>query len=155
MLGCMTPSFDIVVHGVPAPQGSKKGGYSAKTGKTFVYEQNSKTQKSWRQDVIAAAVAVRESAGFEMLDGPVQIVIYFRLPRPASVKVSKRPFPAVKPDIDKILRNTLDGLTQAGVYRDDAQVVDLFVQKRYANDDPAGSPGATVHVGLVALPEII
>ena len=151
----MTPSANLVVHGVPAPQGSKKGGYSAKTGKTFVYEQNSKTQKSWRQDVIAAAVALRELHSFETLDGPVQIVIYFRLPRPASVKVSRRPYPAVKPDVDKLLRNTLDALTQAGIYRDDAQVVDLFVQKRYATDDPAGSPGATIRVGLVALPEII
>ena len=105
--------------------------------------------------MIAAAVAVRESAGLETLDGPVQIVIYFRLPRPASVKLSRRPFPAVKPDVDKLLRNTLDTLTQAGIYRDDAQVVDLFVQKRYATDDPAGAPGATIHVGLVALPEII
>ena len=151
----MTPSFDIVVHGVPAPQGSKKGGYSPKTGKTFVYEQNSKTQKSWRQDVIAAAVQFRELHGLETLDGPVGVVIYFRLPRPASVDIRRRPFPAVKPDMDKLIRNTLDGLTQAGVYRDDAQVVDLFAQKRYATDDPAGGPGATISVTLVKPPEII
>lgn len=151
----MAASFDIVVHGVPAPQGSKKGGFSAKTGKTFVYEQNSKTQKSWRQDVIAAAVALREANGLETLDGPIHLFVEFRLPRPASVRVAKRPYPAVKPDMDKLLRNTLDGLTQAGIYRDDAQVVDLFAQKRYATDDPAGAPGATVRVGLVAMPEII
>lgn len=151
----MTLRLDLVVHGVPAPQGSKRGGFSAKTGKTFVYEQNSKTQKSWRQDVIAAAVKLRESGGMETLDGPVSIFIRFRLPRPASVKISKRPFPAVKPDVDKLIRNTLDGLTQAGVYRDDAQVVDLFVEKRYATDDPDGGPGAIIHVSLVAAPVII
>lgn len=151
----MTPSFDIVVHGVPAPQGSKKGGYSAKTGKTFVYEQNSKTQKSWRQDVIAAATQMRRDLGADTFDGPVSVVIHFRLPRPASVNIRRRPFPAVKPDMDKLVRNTLDGLTQAGVYRDDAQVVDLFVQKRYATDDPGGAPGATVCVTLVKPPEII
>ena len=151
----MTPSFDLVVHGVPAPQGSKKGGFSAKTGKTFVYEQNSKTQKSWRQDVIAAAVALRELHGFETLDGPLELTVEFRLPRPASVNIRRRPYPGVKPEIDKLLRNTLDGLTQAGIYRDDAQVVNLGAFKRYATDDPAGSPGATIRVGLVALPEII
>ncbi len=151
----MTPSFDVVVHGVPAPQGSKKGGYSAKSGKTFVYEQNSKTQKSWRQDVIAAAVQMREACGMETLDGPVQLFIEFRLPRPASVKIAKRPFPAVKPDIDKLIRNTLDGLTQAGVYRDDAQVVNLSVQKLYATDEPGGGPGAVIHVALLKPPEII
>jgi crossover junction endodeoxyribonuclease RusA len=146
---------DIVVRGVPAPQGSKNSGYSVKTGKTFVYEQNSKTQKSWRQDVIAAAVAVRELSQLQTLDGPVSVQVMFRLPRPASVSIRRRPFPCVKPDIDKILRNTLDGLTQAGIYRDDAQVIDLYVRKMYATDDPDGAPGATIRVGLVALPEII
>lgn len=151
----MAPFLDIVVHGVPAPQGSKKGGYSPKTGKTFVYEQNSKTQKSWRQDVIAAAVAAREAVTLDTFDGPIYVVVSFRLPRPASVSISRRPYPAVKPDIDKILRNTLDGLTQAGVYRDDAQVIEIYMKKRYATDDPDGSPGASIRVGLVAAPEII
>ena len=151
----MTRSIDIVVHGVPAPQGSKRGGFSAETGKTFVYEQNSKTQKSWRQDVIAAAVELREAGDWGTLDGPVQVTIFFRMPRPASVSIRRRPFPCVKPDIDKITRNTLDALTQAYIYRDDAQIVDLFVQKRYATDDPGGAPGATIRVALVALPEII
>jgi len=151
----MIPRVNFVVHGVPAPQGSKRGGFSAKTGKTFVYEQNNKTQKSWRQDVIAAAVAMREAAPFETFDGPIELAIQFRLPRPASVNVRRRPFPAVKPDMDKLLRNTLDGLTQAGIYRDDAQVINLAATKRYATDDPNGSPGATIQVSLVPLPEII
>lgn len=151
----MAAFFDIVVHGTPAPQGSKKGGYSAKTGKTFVYEQNSKTQKSWRQDVIAAAVQMREAAKLETLDGPMYVVVTFRLPRPASVNIRRRPFPCVKPDMDKLLRNTLDGLTQAGVYRDDAQIVKIFAEKRYATDDPDGSPGASIRVGVLDPPEII
>lgn len=151
----MTPSLDIVVHGTPAPQGSKRGGVSSKTGKTFVYEQNSKTQTSWRQDVIKAATEQRDAVGLETLDGPVFVAVWFRLPRPASVNVRRRPYPCVKPDIDKLLRNTLDGLKQAGVYRDDAQVIQVQVAKRYATDDPAGAPGATVRVGLVPLPEII
>jgi Holliday junction resolvase RusA-like endonuclease len=151
----MTRSIDRVVHGVPAPQGSKRGGVSAKTGKSFGYEQDSKTQKSWRQDVIAAAVALREAGDFETLDGPIELQVEFRLPRPASVNIRRRPHPCVKPDMDKLLRNTLDGLTQAGIYRDDAQVINLWSAKRYATDDPNGSPGATIRVALVALPEII
>lgn len=151
----MAPSFDFIVHGTPAPQGSKRGGYSAKSGKTFVYEQNSKTQASWRQDVIAAAVQMREAQSLETLDGPIEMSLEFRLPRPASVNIRRRPFPCVKPDMDKLLRNTLDGLTQAGVYRDDAQVIRVCVTKLYATDDPNGSPGATIRVALVPLPEII
>lgn len=105
--------------------------------------------------MIAAAVQLREANDLPTLEGPIEVAIRFRLPRPASVKIAKRPFPAVKPDVDKLLRNTLDALTQAGIYRDDAQVVDLYVEKRYATDDPGGAPGAIVHVGLVTLPEII
>jgi crossover junction endodeoxyribonuclease RusA len=121
----------------------------------FVYEKNSKAQKSWRQDVVAAAVEFRQLHGLDTFDAPVSVAIFLRMPRPASVNVKRRPFPCVKPDADKVARNTLDALTQAAIYRDDAQVVDLFVSKRYATDDPHGSPGATIRVSLVPLPEII
>lgn len=151
----MTPLLRFEVSGVPAPQGSKRGGVSAKTGKTFVYEQNSKTQSNWRQDVLRAAKEARAAAYLDTIEDAVQLVVEFRLPRPASVPIRRRPYPAVKPDIDKLLRNTLDALTQAQVYRDDAQVIQLRVAKRYATDDPDGSPGATIWVGLVHPPEII
>jgi Holliday junction resolvase RusA-like endonuclease len=154
MIVFMTPSLVFEVHGDPAPQGSKNAGVS-KAGKGFVYEQNSKTQTQWRQDVVNAGVAARDVVGHETFDGPVAVVLLLRLRRPLSVKIAKRPFPCVKPDIDKITRNCLDGLKQAGVYRDDAQVINLFVQKRYATDDVAGAPGASVRVELVPLPEII
>jgi crossover junction endodeoxyribonuclease RusA len=154
MIVLMTPSLAFEVHGDPAPQGSKNAGVS-RAGKGFVYEQNSKTQTNWRQDVVKFAVAAREAAGHETFDAPVSVIMLLRLRRPASVKISRRPYPAVKPDIDKITRNCLDALKQAGVYRDDAQVINLFVQKRYATDDVAGSPGATIRVELVPIPEII
>ena len=54
-----------------------------------------------------------------------------------------------------MIRNTLDGLKSAGIYRDDAQVINLVAQQRYANDDPDGAPGASIHVSLVDPPEII
>ena len=143
------------VFGIAAPQGSKRGGVSAITGKTFVYEQNSKRQSEWRRDVIDTTVRVRELEGWGTLDGCIEVDIEFRLPRPASVKISKRPYPNVKPDLDKITRNTLDGLKQAGMFTDDAQVINLSVSKRYAGDTPSQSPGATIRVGLVPLPVII
>jgi Holliday junction resolvase RusA-like endonuclease len=151
----MTPLLSFEVSGVPAPQGSKRGGVSSKTGKTFVYEQNSKTQSNWRQDVLRAAKEARAAGCLDIVEGAVWLRVEFRLPRPASVSIRKRPHPAVKPDVDKLLRNTMDGLTQAQVYRDDAQVVALQVSKRYATDDPEGSPGATIWVGVVPAPEII
>lgn len=155
MIVLMAPSLAFEVHGDPAPQGSKNAGVGKISGKAFVYEQNSRTQTNWRQDVVKYAIQAREAAGHETFDGPVEVWLELRLRRPASVKISKRPFPSVKPDLDKIARNSLDALKQAGVYRDDAQVINLHVTKRYATDDAAGGPGASVRVSLVAFPEII
>lgn len=151
----MAPSLSFRVYGTPAPQGSKNAGVSPKTGKTFVYEQNSKTQTQWRQDVVAAGQVARQAENWQTASGSTRVAIKFLMPRPASVKVSKRPYPCVKPDIDKITRNTLDALKQAGIYTDDASVIDLQVAKRYATNDPDGAPGALIRVDLVPDPVII
>jgi len=155
ILSRMTPLLTFNVLGTPAPQGSKNARYNPKTGKTFVYEQNSEAQRSWRQDVLNAAVIARRALNLETIETAVWVDIEFRLPRPTSVSLRRRPYPNVKPDGDKLQRNTWDALTQAGVFRDDALVVNWRASKRYATDDPLGAPGATIRVGLVPPPEII
>ena len=67
------------------------------------------------------------------LIGPVRVSLVFFIERPKSVK---REHPSVRPDIDKLARAVLDGLTTAGVYSDDSQVVDLTASKVYGV--PAG-----------------
>ena len=150
----MTPLLIFNVLGTPAPQGSKIARVS-KNGKPYVQEQNAQAQKNWRQDVLAAASDARKAAFLDTFTGPVFVDIEFRMPRPPSVSVRKRPYPAVKPDGDKLQRNTWDALVQAGVILDDALVVNWRASKRYATDDPSGAPGATIRVGLVPLPVII
>jgi Holliday junction resolvase RusA-like endonuclease len=45
----------------------------------------------------------------------------------------------VKPDIDKLTRAILDGLTDGGLLADDARVVELHITKRYPTPgDPTG-----------------
>ena len=44
--------------------------------------------------------------------GPVRVEIVFYLRRPPSVKVTKRAMPIVPPDIDKLVRGALDGVSQ-------------------------------------------
>lgn len=132
----MTLSFDVV--GIPAPQGSKRG--YAQGGKVRLVEA-SKAVAPWRQDVAAAARAAAEAVGWVP---PAQVTVHvdFYLRRPASVSERRRPFPSVKPDIDKLARSTLDALTTAGVVSDDATVVELHCRKLYAAE---GRPlGATI-----------
>jgi len=44
--------------------------------------------------------------------GPVRVEIVFYLRRPPSVKLTKRAMPIVPPDIDKLVRGALDGVSQ-------------------------------------------
>jgi Holliday junction resolvase RusA-like endonuclease len=142
----MTLTFSII--GTPAPQGSKtRNRYGA------VYEASPKV-KPWRQDVKAVAREAIEAGGPTFPTGPVIVGIRFRLARPkghygtgrnaGQLRPSAPKVPDVKPDLDKLVRSTLDGMGEAGVWRDDAQVVGLWVVKEYATDTlPVG---ATVSV---------
>ena len=61
--------------------------------------------------------------------GPVRVRMVFTLPRPAAAK--KREYPHTKPDLSKLVRATEDALTDAGVWEDDARVVELTAAKAY------------------------
>lgn len=124
----MTGEVSFFIEGNPIPQGSKvvaRGG-----GKTWLRDANASRLKPWRHVVaIAADIGVT-------FDTPVTVTLSFVLPRPQRPKWW---VPAVKPDIDKLSRAVLDGLTDGGLIRDDALVVDLTVSKRYPNPgDPCG-----------------
>jgi Holliday junction resolvase RusA-like endonuclease len=77
--------------------------------------------------------------------------ITFRLIRPKGhygakgLRPSAPKRPAVKPDLDKLARAVLDGITAGGAIHDDAQVCHLTVEKVYADDHLV--PGATIRVG--------
>lgn len=129
--GRRSVTFDVL--GVPAPQGSKR---AFVVGNRAVVTEDSKRSAPWRDSVAAAGVAAM--GGLPALDGPLQVTIRFRMPRPRSVK---RLYPSVKPDIDKLARAVLDGLTAAGVIVDDSRVISLTAEKVYAE-----VPGASIRV---------
>jgi Holliday junction resolvase RusA-like endonuclease len=132
------------VLGVPAPAGSKRG--FVVNGRAVLVNDNKPTQKAWRQAVSSSAYEARTTAGFETLTGPVSLQVEFFLPRPKSAKKTAK-WKATKPDIDKLLRSTLDGLTDAGIFRDDALVVELSTTKvMVGGDDEFDGPGAYIIV---------
>lgn len=80
------------------------------------------------------------SEAHSLLLGPVRVEVDFYLPRPASVKPSKRSLPIVPPDVDKLSRGFLDGIGQSQViWQDDSQVVELIARKFYADDCAPGA----------------
>lgn len=135
--------LSVRVLGTPAPQGSKVA--FVHRGRA-VMKESSEALPAWRQAVIDAAENAILATGWSMLRDAVGVEILFLVHRGKSVT---REFPIVPPDIDKYLRATLDALTIARVYGDDAQVTDLErVRERYA---PAGvAPGARIRVFAVA-----
>lgn len=151
-------SFGFRVYGIPAPQGSKVPGVSSKTGKMFVREQSSKTLVPWREAIKRAALIARgvdpdnpdpDAATVDTFTGTVKLSANFLVPRPASISVAKRPYPCVMPDLDKYLRGLGDGLKEAGVYKDDAQICLIQASKSYADDTVNGSPGAWIVISQV------
>lgn len=129
----------FTVYGVAIPKGSTKAFYVAKLGRAVTTADNRRSGP-WQESVVTAA---REAVGAEPpMEGPIAVTLEFFLPRPASAP--RRVVDHVKkPDLDKLVRLVKDGMTRAGVYRDDAQVVSIVAQKAFAagGSDPDGLRG--------------
>lgn len=133
-------SLQFTVHGLAQSAGSKRAFPFQKPDGTLgvrVTDDNKKS-KSWQGHV--TDVATEAMDGSELLEGPLQLVLLFCVPRPSGhfgtgknsgvLKDSARPFPTVKPDITKLIRGVEDALTGV-VWRDDAQVVAQAALKVY------------------------
>ena len=153
------------VHGIPAPQGSKNAiplyGKNGFTGKVALVD-NCKGLKPWRQAVCHYA---REVLPETPLLGPVRFSVRFYIKRPkyhywpvnskhnGELRPDAPTFCDTKPDTDKLLRSTFDGITDAtiikdgvpisGIWKDDCQVADFgFLSKLYAD----GGTGAYIEI---------
>lgn len=137
------PVLTVTVYGTPAPQGSKRH-----LGKGVMVE-SSKAVKPWREAVKHAALDLDTRVG--PLAGPLSLELVFTVPKPKSAPKRRTTWPAKKPDLDKLARSTLDGLGEAGVWDDDAQVVELAAAKVYPDEgvDALPIPGAVIRVWRV------
>ena len=164
----MPEPVTITVYGTPTPQGSKSGFAIKKdgqyTGRVAMVEGSNKSEaarqrmKDWRADVRQAAAAVMRDLqasvlldpGFP-LDGPLAVTVLFTVARPASAPKRKRTWPCKRPDLDKYLRSVFDSLTSSGVFRDDAQIVQLTAAKDYPGDaGMLGAPGAVITIRAIS-----
>jgi Holliday junction resolvase RusA-like endonuclease len=105
------------VAGRPVPQGSLK----------FIQGRPIHVRATdlavWRADIARNAEAV----GYKPVTTGVKVIIKFIFNPPKTVS---RPLPWVKPDLDKLVRAVLDGLSGVA-YVDDCQVVELVARKEY------------------------
>src|SRR5688572_28943233 len=141
----------FTIYGTPIPKGSTKAFYVKSLGRAIVTHDNART-KPWQEAVVSAALDA--VAGAVAIEDPVALDVRFYLPRPKTAP-KRVTLPAKKPDLDKLVRAVKDGLTRAGVYRDDSQVVTITAWKFFAGGehDPAGAvgiPRAVVEVDVIA-----
>ena len=141
----------FTVYGVAQSKGNMRA-FTPKGMKFPVVTDSNRNAKSWAQLVAqGASDALGESSEARILDGAVRLAIMFYLPRPKKFLIRKwsavEPPHLTAPDTDKLVRSIGDAL--AGVlYRDDAQVVELFAMKRYVERDQV--PRVTIRVEGIA-----
>lgn len=134
------------VEGEPRPQGSKTP--VRRGAKIILIEGTGSTparHKAWRNSVVEVSRELMEREGVEELDCAVRVELRFKMPRPKSRHKLIRAV-TVKPDIDKLVRAVLDGLTSSDkvgtlLLRDDSRVVELYAEKYYHpkdSDEPIG-----------------
>lgn len=130
-------SVSFFVPGIAQTKGSAKA--FMRPGAKFPTVQNDNPKTKGWQAVIAWFAAQAMTPRMPIV-GAVSVSLIFVMTAPKS-KARLRPH--TRPDIDKLVRSALDGLT--GVcFVDDGQVVDLRASKQYG-----AAPG--VHVQLEAV----
>ena len=146
------------VYGAPATKGSMKPVRNKHSGRIRLIEDH-KTSKPFREAIKSAALdAMQATAGtpapFHMLTGPVEVAVIFALPKPKSAPKRRRTWPISQRsgDVDKLLRNLFDALTDVGVIGDDAQVIRVTAEKAYVGESSSDLPvpGADVVVRPLA-----
>jgi crossover junction endodeoxyribonuclease RusA len=126
------PYLEIVVEGIPVPQGSFRH-----IGNGRIIAANPKLN-AWRQTI---ADQVSEKTSVRLIEGFCRVDLVFTLPRPKSVPKSRRTRPTTKPDLDKLVRAALDAISlprYVQLLTDDSIVTDLHAAKRYADHTPPG-----------------
>lgn len=126
--------------GLPITQGSKNV-----TRSGVMYDVKARELRTWRHTVAHHLLLTHRPR--TVLTGPVQVGLWFLLPRPKShlrADGSKAPtaptLPTNKQDLDKLTRAVFDAITEAGVWGDDGQAVMLTASKSYATLTPPPTP---------------
>jgi Holliday junction resolvase RusA-like endonuclease len=129
----MTFVVTFMVDGNPVAKGRPRFAKRGKFVQTYT-PQKTKDYESLVMDAASAAMGVTEP-----LTTPVKILIYIRMPIPASYSKKKHQDcldqlirPTKKPDWDNVAKAITDALNGI-VYVDDCQIVEAHVTKRYSD----------------------
>lgn len=148
-------AITFAVRGLPVAQGTARAFVAG--GKARIATDSNRPNSpigAWRGAIASAA---SEAMGQEPAwAGPTTVTVFFVFPRPAShylpangrravpeLRLDAPRFHVGKPDIDKLERALLDGITNV-VVRDDSQVAGVRKWKVYEDDERR--PGCQVQI---------
>ena len=113
------------------------------TGKSRTIAFDPKESKNYKSLVKMAAQEAIEQQEWKYTELPLVLTICFwkSIPKSKSKKfreaaIAGYEFPAVKPDVDNVAKAIMDALSGVA-YKDDKQVCDLIVRKRYTDKGPS------------------
>ncbi|MBR1673089.1 MAG: RusA family crossover junction endodeoxyribonuclease [Fretibacterium sp.] len=126
----------FTVPGKAVPQGRPRA--TIIRGRAHVYDPP--RSRAYKRHV-AECVLEQSRAGAPHLSGPigVRIMEYRRCPSKWKKQEQERAYageilPVEPADLDNIMKGVLDGITKAGIWEDDAQVVDISASKFYGRE---------------------
>lgn len=126
--------ISFTVHGTPKPQPRPRAYVRGK--RAGVYDPG--TAHEWKHRVGKEA---EKHAPAEPLTGALWVSLTFYMPRPkghfgtgrnaGKLKSSAPRHHTSRPDVDNLAKAVLDAMSEAGVWKDDDQIVRLDIDKQY------------------------
>lgn len=146
------PILRVQAHGVPQVQGNHR---VTRAGKFAKIRDANPDLPGWR--LLVSTLARQAMGRHPMLLGGVELHVTFWLARPKAAPKTRDILPLTRGggDWDKLARAIGDSLVDAGVMKDDSQIVDAYVRRRYAvsrdlekiwTPEHWEQPGADIHV---------
>ena len=129
--------IDTYINATPQPKGS----VSAFVVNDRAIITHSGKSKQFEKQIINAFADYDN----EPIDAPCSVEAIFYIDRPKTVK---RKYPNTVPDLDKYARALLDALEKVNVLKNDSRVVNLYVRKRYVDEE---HPETGVHLTIIDL----
>jgi hypothetical protein len=117
------------------PKGQPRPRAFSRNGKAAVYDPG--TAEGWKGLI---ADAVKSQLPDSPIEGPLAVELYFYIRRPKShfkkdkLKQDAPIWCEKKPDADNFAKAVMDCLTQIGFWKDDSQVVNLYISKVFADN---------------------
>lgn len=123
-------TLNFTVYGRSEPQGSTRA-FIPKGWKRAIITTTNPRLKSWRQELSKAAMlaCAKSNQSFpfaKTVPLEARLVFFFKPPQKKLTSNHK----TTRPDLDKLMRATLDGMSGI-VYEDDSQIASAMIQKQF------------------------